>query len=649
MLATPEGLVYTASNNDVVIISTNGPIRQVKAPETFVDVVPLDAYTYEARFYLPSDFSSSTNSAGLYYPVGSPTPFVTWNIANPDQSPSVYNRLNITETRAGLANVYNYSFNGTSNAWTLDYPSGLREDTSTTTTTTNSNGGYFRQIISTVGIPGGAVQAKVKRIYEFFGNNSGEGLGVYGFQGLIQETLSPDTNPLTTTYSYYTNLTSTNINFLPLQLVVHPDGSWQYYEYLDDSSGRVSGIYSGIGDAAAPSSGPPDTNECRYTVYEYDSVDSGQDDGTLRQTIPRTETSYFQSQIVSKTYRVVLATQVEEFRCQSPTALWNDPGNLETITSYTGDNRVASVQNPDRTMAIYTYALAADGSQTNTISTGQPNGGGTAVIDGTTDVTILGPVSQPISHTVSDVVSGIVISQDIYGNYDTLNRPQQVTHLDGTTEWTHYACCGPDYVVDRDSTTNYFGYDAMKRQITSTRLGITTSTVLDPVGRTVATVRTGTDNSQITQSQSSYDLANRLVCQTNGLGGVTTYANSYAGTGALIHSMTNADGGTRIEAYFVDGSLKSVTGTGVHPVQYMYGVDGDGLYTTEIKMTNTGGTNEWVKTSTDLLGRTWKTLYPNSASSHSVYNSLGQLAQEIDPDAVGTLYQYNAKGELVYT
>ncbi|SPE55547.1 hypothetical protein SBV1_2230001 [Verrucomicrobia bacterium] len=34
---------------------------------------------------------------------------------------------------------------------------------------------------------------------------------------------------------------------------------------------------------------------------------------------------------------------------------------------------------------------------------------------------------------------------------------------------------------------------------------------------------------------------------------------------------TNPDGGTRIEHYYLDGSMKLVSGTAVHPVQYFYG------------------------------------------------------------------------------
>jgi hypothetical protein len=75
-----------------------------------------------------------------------------------------------------------------------------------------------------------------------------------------------------------------------------------------------------------------------------------------------------------------------------------------------------------------------------------------------------------------------------------------------------------------------------------------------------------------------------------------------------------------------------------------------------IKLTvegTTTGTNEWVMTLADFFGRTYKTLYAKAAApypfSQSFYNNAGQLAKTKDPDAVVTLYQYNAKGEAAYT
>jgi len=100
-----------------------------------------------------------------------------------------------------------------------------------------------------------------------------------------------------------------------------------------------------------------------------------------------------------------------------------------------------------------------------------------------------------------------------------------------------------------------------------------------------------------------------LATETNALNGVTLYARGTNASGQTVLINTAPDGGVRIETYYQDGSLLSVTGIAAHAVQYLYGVDGDGPFTTEIKVTDSGGTNEWVKTSTDLLGRAYKTTY----------------------------------------
>ena len=109
----------------------------------------------------------------------------------------------------------------------------------------------------------------------------------------------------------------------------------------------------------------------------------------------------------------------------------------------------------------------------------------------------------------------------------------------------------------------------------------------------------------------------------------------------------------RIETLYQDGSLLSVTGSAAHAVQYLYGVDGDGPFTTGIEATETCGTNEWVKTSTDLLGWAYKTTYAAASAPYpfslSTFNSKGQLTNQVDPDGVITLLAYNPKGEQVYS
>src|SRR4030095_12150981 len=111
-----------------------------------------------------------------------------------------------------------------------------------------------------------------------------------------------------------------------------------------------------------------------------------------------------------------------------------------------------------------------------------------------------------------------------------------------------FACCGLSSSTDRDGVTTDYIYDGIGRLVGSTRLGITTTNVLDAVGRVLSTVRKGTDGTFIVQHQALYDSAGRLLSETNALtGGLTTYAESFDGSGQTVKTITNPDNGTRVE------------------------------------------------------------------------------------------------------
>ncbi len=255
--------------------------------------------------------------------------------------------------------------------------------------------------------------------------------------------------------------------------------------------------------------------------------------------------------------------------------------------------------------------------------------------------------------TSVDVKSGITLSQDTHGNFDNYGRWQQVTHLDGTTESVQYACCGLESSTDRAGLVTQYIYDAAMRQTAYTKNSITYSNVLDAAGRVLQSIRIGSDATQIITSQSQYNLAGEVISQTNALGGVATLTRSNsATTGGLVRATTNPDGGTAINYYYLDGSLKQTLGTAARPASYLEGVDSSGLYNTQVKLTASLGTNEWVKTYQDMAGRSYKTINASASGSTnalSYYNSLGQLTNQIDPDGVSTLLAYNAKGRQVYT
>jgi YD repeat-containing protein len=179
---------------------------------------------------------------------------------------------------------------------------------------------------------------------------------------------------------------------------------------------------------------------------------------------------------------------------------------------------------------------------------------------------------------------------------------------------------------------------------------------LDAAGRTLASMRVGSDNSLMIMSQSVYDLADELVARTNALGGSTTFirANDPT-TGGLIRMTVNPDGGTVTNYYYADRNLKESVGTGVHGKGYSYGAGADingnqCSYTIETNI-NTDGmlSSEWTQTYRNMVQRNTELYYSDGSYSQLLYNAFGQLSKQVDPDGVAILYDYDARGQVAHT
>jgi RHS repeat-associated protein len=669
-LATPASLSYSGSNEFIEIITNSSGIRQVKAPQVLADVITNDAFSYDIRYFLSSQVGSKVN--GIYQLSGNPTPFVSYRVQNPDASTNVFNRVRVIETRGADSKTYDWTYTAAASTWKLDHPSGLREDEWSVSTVTNGTSvfldgyimpGYLRTVTQATRVPGGPDQLKTKRVYQMF---------TWG-EALVQETLDPDNNPKTTSYTYYPD--SLFQHGAPVQKIINPDGSWQWFTY--DGSGRPSVVYSSYGDIAASGSSPPTgAREIHYFYgdYAFTYVGSSGDDGTIEPDVPRYVSEYRGGTQVSARYTAIVSAGMRiEVQALNLAGNWDDAANLFTTNYYytSGINqaRLKSTVRPDKTFQTFNYADDATVSYTtNMTATGQPDTLYTKVIDGATNYSVINSAGQPVISVTKDVASGSVLSQSTWSNFDSFGRPGTVTYLDGTTELTVYACCGVDNTTDRDGVNTQFYYDRAKRQVAQMRLNITTTNILDSAGHSIKTIRIGSDATQTTLSSSGYNVAGQLINDTNGLSGVTRYTEALNNLGGLILTTTYPDGGIRVETNYLDGTIKSFTGTGVHGVRYEYGIETVGAtgdsdddskpYTKEIKL-NTDGSDsgEWTRTYTDYAGRVYKTIYSDSttgtladnAYTKSWFNSKGQLWKQRDADEVVNLYAYNAKGELEYT
>ena len=124
----------------------------------------------------------------------------------------------------------------------------------------------------------------------------------------------------------------------------------------------------------------------------------------------------------------------------------------------------------------------------------------------------------------------------------------------------------------------------------------------DAAGNQIQTTRYGTDNSPIVQELSTYDTAGRRTSSTpasNGSGASQAVTNSeyFDASNHRVNTTTYPDGGTRVETHYQDGSMLTVTGSAVFPLQYSYGLSTTtGKYGEVTKETKLGGgsqTNEW--------------------------------------------------------
>ena len=622
-LATPRCLKYHFTNYNNEIITNSYGIRQIRNDDLFMDCVFTNSYKYYLNFYHTNVITGTT--AGLYTFSG--VPYATVTLENTNSSGTTTNTLRVTD-KDGYVYDYVYSTNGVTNIWELTTGGGLRKD---------------RHCESWSG------SNKTVRAETVNGSASLESLTVTTYTNapfgmrILQTTVGEGSSAQTTSYAYWPSGY--------VKQVVYPGGSWVYAEY--DGRGRATNVLSAYGNQSPTNN----SSLCRQVEYDYSTnVISGSGDAGIVD-YPRRTIHKLLGQEIGRSYFVALPFEYREIVCVTPGAAWTGADNLVTVRKFVSDTNLfylkpKSVLHPDGTLTLYQYSTNNYCEITTTVFDGQPGDSYyTNVIDGTKAIRITGNLGQMVSRTTKDIVSGITLGSLIYTNYDDFNRARKVTHLDGTTTTSDLGCCGPLNRTNRDGSVLTHRQDALKRYTSTTYSGATATNIYDAARNLLASVRVGSDGSQITNHVATYDTAGRMLTSKDALGNTTTYTESADG---LTRTNTYPDGGTRIESYLLDGSPWKVTGSAVHPMRYTNGVESfDGYYRTwrqEIKLDANGNdTAEWTKTYLNFAGRHYKTLHSDGATSQSFYNLTGHLVKQTDPDGVTTLFAYDALGERAMT
>ncbi len=633
-LYAPAALTaVTAGAGSVEIVrDPGGALRQLKAPQTFADIVTLDASSYEVRFYTPADMGLPDAATKIYAVSG--TPFVTYKFANPDFSGAT--RLRITETRGSIVRVNEYSYDSAASTLMLSSGNGLRREalaiavagTDTTKTTTIRDGGN-------------AVVSKSSKTYHAY---------PWG-EELVQEVLDPDGAALTTSYVFYSDTVNDGGAYGHLKQRTNADSSWERRTY--DSTGQPLKTIRPFLNASATAA----ESLCRVTENSYSTLPDADGDGTVEQLTTTVESTLGQE--TGRSYRLDWSKPVPlgpdacnrrtDIHCVTAGAARTDAANLVTETLiYTADpyiGRTRRVINPDGTATLTSYSVDASGQQTGIAKTGAPNATQDDIVSGTRTTTFTSAQGQVTGESITDIASTNLLTSWAATQFDTLGRPTRFDYTDGTYATRDYTCCGLSSSRDRAGITTTYLYDDLGREATVTSNGLTTHTTYDADSRVKAVSRIGSDNNTMLQSSLTYDFAGRLTESRDALNRLTATNEVFDAPTGQTTRTTTTPSGTSVEVRARDGSPLSVSGTAAAPRSYDYGVDADGLYTKQTLIGDSGSTTEWTKSYTDFAGRSYKTVYADNASAQSYFSTVGQFVRQVDPDGITTLFAYNARGE----
>ena len=610
--------------------------------------------------------------------VGGLNPVKTHKFINPQAGPGPwqpgmcqlrYEKVHGTETDVSTFNSEVLAGNG-SPLTSLTHPGGHRKESVRTAWEVNASNQRLN------------VDTETRHTYDAAGSITGNEARTYrwGANGRVLDkvVIDPDGAALTTRYTYATDDPE------QVSQVVRPDGSWDQYTY--DAIRRITKHRSGRLDTPLTCMDA----ECRVETTSWPSV--------MGSGITRVITTHAGVE-VARRYRQDLSDGFKDVTCTVAGAAITAPTNLVTTTKWYASGwfqrRPRIVTAPDGTTTKYTYTVSPANAEpadadtlTTVVESGAANVAGDTVVDGTRTTRVINREGNVIMEATEDIVSAeMLASRFAAASVDAHGRPVTWSHSDGSQEILNYDCCGLTSRTDRQGvTTNYTRDRIVSRPPAAGGAainGVESSTwqnvsyvdaaaaprsgnlhyIQRDEGLASRTYRRGADGTLAETALTLRDLAGRVILSRDATGNVTASSQTYVAQGPspgegqpdtrprhLVRTTTLPNGGTRIEEYYQDGSLKGVTGTAVHGQRYEYGAEVAGTWTKVILLFDNGAdSGEWSMSWSDLAGRPWKTLTSAGAVSTRYFNSKGQLWKTVDPDGVTILSEYDNRGRLERT
>jgi len=615
-----------------ILYDSNVAFRQILSGNRLVDIVTLSPYKFEIRQY-DSANKGTKNVSGLYQAVGTPLQIVT--IENPVVSSLPdYNRLVVTRQDAGsdpvIDEFYKSSYSGVLRlGQALDNVTGKFARVEFRESNWVSYGVEWIAIF-TVADGDNNIASRTKKRYKVF---------PWGKEQIeeVIETGLPSHSGYVSTWEYYTNPAEAG-RYSKLKQHIDKDGSWARYDY--DASGREIKRVQPFKDSPATA-----------LDSEAHIFDTSRSTDPVTGIVTELVVEKILNMVVGRRYTLYNGNEETQIVCLSPTATQSDPTNLITkLTKFTeGPLRFQekSSLKPDGTMSFTEYTYDGD-ILVVTKTTGEPNTAKTLITNGTRIVTRTNKGGVVVDSKTYDIGTNLQIYGSTVTEFDNLGRPVKTEYLDGTWERMVHACCnGADSKTDRMGITTTYTHDSLGRVLTETQNGITKHYAYDAEGRQLSVTRIGTDLSEVALETNTYDWSGELIATQDPQSYSTSY--THPDNNLLIEQQTLPNAGNIIKESYLNGNLKSISGTSSRPSATDYRVENNHLITRSIAGTTCSNcpNTEWVEVFADMAGRTVRKRYPDNAQELYYYNAKGQLYKSVDADGVATLIEYDNQGRPV--
>ena len=237
-------------------------------------------------------------------------------------------------------------------------------------------------------------------------------------------------------------------------------------------------------------------------------------------------------------------------------------------------------------------------------------------------------------------------------SYDPATRERTSSIRDGVTIFSTAVNGLAHDQTDESGITTRTLYDENGAVVSTSKLGhnghadLVTTTTEDAYNSVSST----TAGSHVRVTSLTKDGAGRTLSQTDDNGLVTSYSYDLGGRRTTQVLPGNF---TRITENYIDGRLKSVSGTTVIPEYHTYAMQSDGSIVETVYSNDDGSgatrSPRWQQTMTDGIGRVVREVRPgpagNLVTQHS-YNDKGQRIRTTRTGMADTLYVYDSFGNL---